>query len=143
MRRSVAVRLGFGKLDAEGAALGLTTVGLGFEIMSALNSSPWTAENFGADEAKAKSSWSYTLQGCGINVALGVGASVLTETWWPLIGTSAVSVYMAWTYHKALSRGMASGSTGWDNMGGSNNAPVVSMGLTAADTVENILEIAA
>jgi hypothetical protein len=138
------VQIAFAKLDAEGAALALTTVGLGFEIMSALNSSPWTAENFGADEAKAKSSWSYTMQGCGINVALGVGASVLTETWWPLIGTSAVSVYMAWTYHKALARGMASGSTSWDNMGGSDSAPIVSLSAYESAGPESLaLDLAA
>ncbi len=124
------MQIAFAKLDAEGAALALTTVGLGFEIMSALNSSPWTAENFGADEAKAKSSWSYTMQGCGINVALGIGASVLTETWWPLIGTSAVSVYMAYTYRKALDRGMASGSTDWSN--GTNNVPIAPAGGSEA-----------
>lgn len=142
------MRLGFGKLDAEGAALGLTTVGLGFEIMSALNSSPWTAENFGADEAKAKSSWSYTLQGCGINVALGVGASVLTETWWPLVGTSAVSAYMAWTYRRALNRGMASGSTDWHNNGGSGNGPmagpaVVTLAMPIEQAAEALLDVAA
>lgn len=140
------MQVGFGKLDPEGAALALTTVGLGFEIMSALNSSPWTAENFGADEAKAKSSWSYTMQGCAINIALGTGASVLTETWWPLIGTSAVSVYMAWTYHKALSRGMASGSTDWNNGTGNTptgSAPIPLMPAGATGPAPSLLDIAA
>ena len=109
------MNIGFGKLDSEGAALAMSTVGLGFEIMSALNSSPWTAQNFGADKEKAKSCWSYTLQAAGINALMGLGASILTETWWPLLGTSAVSAYMAMTYHHALKKGMASNSTGWSN----------------------------
>ena len=110
--------VGFGYLNPEGAALMLTTLGLGFEVMSAMNSSPWTAENFGADEAKAASCWKYTLQATAINAAMGAGASILTKTWWPLIGTSVVSVYMGWTYRQALNRGMAAGNTDWHNEGG-------------------------
>lgn len=100
-------------LDAEGAALAMTTIGLGFEIMSALNSSPWTAENFGSDPKRAQSCWKYTLQGVCINAAMGAGASYLTESWWPLLGTSAVSIYLGYTYWAALQRGLASGNTGW------------------------------
>lgn len=107
--------LKFKRLDAEGAALFLTTMGLGFEVMSALNSSPWTAENFGADEARAKSCWKYTLQASAINAAMGLGASILTETWWPLLGTSTVSLYMALTYRAAIKRGMQAGNQGWVN----------------------------
>lgn len=107
------MNLEFKKLDAEGAALFLTTMGLGFEVMSALNSSPWTAENFGADEARAKSCWKYTIQAAGINAAMGLGASILTETWWPLLGTSTVSLYMALTYRAAINRGKKAGNMGW------------------------------
>ena len=115
--------IGFGYLDAEGAALMLTTLGLGFEVMSAMNSSPWTAENFGADEAKAASCWKYTIQATFINAAMGAGASMLTKTWWPLIGTSVVSLYMAWTYRQAPNRGMANGNTDWHNNGGGGSGP--------------------
>lgn len=114
--------IGFGYLNPEGAALMLTTLGLGFEVMSAMNSSPWTAENFGADEAKAASCWKYTLQATAINAAMGAGASILTKTWWPLIGTSVVSVYMAYTYRQALNRGMAAGNTDWHNNGGGGSS---------------------
>lgn len=116
------MQLQFKKLDAEGAALFLTTMGLGFEVMSALNSSPWTAENFGADEARAKSCWKYTLQAAGINAAMGLGASVLTETWWPLLGTSTVSLYMALTYRAAINRGRKNGNNGWIAQGGNATA---------------------
>lgn len=112
------MKLGWGKMDAEGAALMMTTIGLGFEIMSAMNSSPWTAENFGADEGRRASCWSYTLQACAINAVMGLGASVLTERWWPIIGTTLVSIYMAHTYHRALQRGMLAGNTGWANSPG-------------------------
>ena len=117
------MEIGFDKLDAEGAALFLSTMGLGFEVMSALNSSPWTAQNFGADKAKAASCWSYTIQAAGINAAMGLGASILTETWWPLLGTSVVSAYMALTYRHALKKGLAMNSTGWAADAGKVNYP--------------------
>lgn len=137
------LELKFAKLDAEGAALFLTTMGLGFEVMSALNSSPWTAENFGADEARAKSCWKYTMQAAGINAAMGLGASILTETWWPLLGTSTVSLYMAFTYRAAINRGKKAGNQGWITGGqptatptseqsGKNEGGSVSLGWAAA-----------
>jgi hypothetical protein len=119
--------LKFKRLDAEGAALFLTTMGLGFEVMSALNSSPWTAENFGADEARAKSCWKYTLQAAGINAAMGLGASILTETWWPLLGTSTVSLYMALTYRAAINRGIKNANNGWITQGGNSGGSVTAM----------------
>ena len=45
--------------DATGALLLITAYGQIWEIISALNSSPWTAENFGADAGKAKSAREY------------------------------------------------------------------------------------
>ena len=56
--------------DATGALLLITAYGQIWEIISALNSSPWTAENFGADAGKAKSAREYlahsTISGAAI-----------------------------------------------------------------------------
>jgi hypothetical protein len=104
-----------------GAALSTAGVGLllvaaaeSFNIFSAVNSSPWTAENFGADEEKAKSCNQYVLVAVVANTGLGVGASILAKNWWPLVGTTIVSVFMWWLYRRALAKGMARGSTNWE-----------------------------
>jgi hypothetical protein len=100
-----------------GAAVGLFMVAAAesFNIFSAMNSSPWTAENFGADERKAKSCEEYVWISLGANSALGIGASLLAESIWPFVGTTLVSIFMLWIYKRALKRGMANNSTGWTN----------------------------
>jgi hypothetical protein len=96
-----------------GVGLFLVAAAESFNIFSAMNSSPWTAENFGADERKAKSCREYVMISAVANTALGAGASMLGGSVWPLIGTSLVTAFMYWLYRRALARGMAAGSTGW------------------------------
>lgn len=84
-----------------------------FNIFSAMNSSPWTAENFGADEQKAKSAKHYVIVSVIANEGLGLGASLLAKNWWPIVGTTIVSLFMVWIYWRALQKGLAAGSTGW------------------------------
>jgi hypothetical protein len=86
-----------------------------FNIFSAMNSSPWTAENFGADAEKARSCRQYVAISIVANEGLGLGASLLAGNWWPLIGTTMVSLFMWWLYWRALSKGLARNSTGWTN----------------------------
>ena len=104
-----------------GAGVGLFLVAAAesFNIFSAMNSSPWTAENFGADERKAKSCREYVAISAAANTALGVGASILGGSPWPFVGTSLVTLFMWWLYRRALARGMAAGSTGWEAGDGS------------------------
>lgn len=94
-------------------ATGAAVIYGGFEVYSGLMSSPWTVENFGADEKRAGSAWKTALEAAVINAVMGVGASILVEAWWPLIGTGAVSVYFLWKYKKAIEIGKAAGNTGW------------------------------
>lgn len=96
-----------------GVGLFLVAAAESFNIFSAMNSSPWTAENFGADEKKARSCREYVAISAAANTALGVGASMLGGSIWPFIGTVVVTVFMAWLYWRALRRGMAAGSVGW------------------------------
>jgi hypothetical protein len=104
---------GLGKLDAAGVGLFLMAAAESFNVFSALNSSPWTSENFGADPEKAKSCREYVRLSVLANTGLGFGTSLLARSWWPLIGTSVVSIWMAWVYERALRRGAITGSTGW------------------------------
>lgn len=100
---------------AAGVGLFMVATMESFNIFSAMNSSPWTAENFGADEEKAKSCRKYVLISIGANEALGVGAGLLALSLWPVIGTSLASAFMYILYQEALRKGMAAGSTGWAN----------------------------
>lgn len=102
-------------VDAAGAGLFLMATAESFNIISALCSSPWTAENFGADDEKARSTRKYVALAALGNVGLGFGTSLLADSWWPLIGTSIVSVAMWFVYQHALDKGMNSGSKGWQN----------------------------
>jgi len=105
---------------ANGAAMGAAGVGLflvataeAFNVYSAFCSSPWTSENFGADDRRAKSAWEYVLMAGAANVALGAGASMLARQWWPLAGTLTVTVVMSLIYKRALARGREAGSKTW------------------------------
>jgi hypothetical protein len=100
------------------AAVGLTLVASAesFNIFSALTSSPWTAENFGADEQKAKSTKEYVIIAVVANEGLGLGASILGETPAPFIGTTVVSGFMMWIYWRAIERGKEANSFGWTDM---------------------------
>lgn len=95
------------------AGLFIMCVAEALNAYGALNSSPWTAENFGADPEKAKSCRQYVLQADIVNVALGIGTSLVSESPWPLVGMIGMVVYMHWTYEKALKKGAVSGSDNW------------------------------
>ena|ERR1700751_294922 len=100
-------------IDSAGVGLFLVATAESFNIVSAMCSSPWTAENFGADEEKRRSTWKYVGLATGGNLALGFGASLLAKSWWPLIGTGLVSIGMVAVYRHALNKGAKAGSTGW------------------------------
>jgi hypothetical protein len=100
-------------MDRSDAGLFLLALGSGFEVLSALNSSPWTAENFGADEERAKSSMFYTYLGLGIATAIGAGASLLTQSPAPLIGVLVISALMIYIYRRAIKKGRERGNKGW------------------------------
>ena len=104
-----------GAMDAAGVGLFLVAAAESFNIFSAMNSSPWTAENFGADERKAESCKEYVMWASVANTGLGVGASILAGSYWPLIGVVAVTAFMIWIYWRALKRGMENNSAGWEN----------------------------
>lgn len=103
--------------NSKSAAAGIFLMALAeaFNVYGALNSSPWTAENFGADPEKARSCRRYVLQADLVNIALGVGTSLVAENPWPLLGIGLITLYMHWMYEKALKKGAVAGSDGWAN----------------------------
>lgn len=85
------------------------------DVMSALNSSPWTSENFGADPEKAKTSREYVTHSIVVSTAIGVTSALVGKSWWPIFGTLATNGYLWWIYDRALARGATAGSEGWAN----------------------------
>lgn len=85
------------------------------DVYSALNSSPWTSENFGADEEKAASCWEYVLHSVAWTSFYSAMAALLARSWWPVIGAVIANAYMMWLYKRALARGRAAGSKRWTN----------------------------
>lgn len=102
-------------LTKESGALFLMTVAEGFNVYGAMNSSPWTAENFGADPEKAASCRHYVLMADVANIAIGFGTSLLINNWSPLWGMVAITVFMHFMYERALRKGATAGTDGWAN----------------------------
>lgn len=103
--------------EDKNAAAGIFLMALAeaFNVYGALNSSPWTAENFGADPEKARSCRRYVLQADIVNIALGIGTSIIAESPAPFLGILIISVYMHYCYERALRKGKAADSKGWLN----------------------------
>ena len=105
--------LGGGAARIGAAILFLQASTNAMDVFSAVNSSPWTAENFGGDAVKSAAVHEYVWHGVGLTVFYIVGASVLARSAWPIIGGGITLGYMYWLYSRALSRGEARQSTGW------------------------------
>jgi lipoprotein signal peptidase len=104
--------------------LALAATGLVYEVYSSLMSSPWTAENFGADPEKAASARKYMWISTANAFALGIGFSLLAGQPWPLYGVIAVSIFFILIYTHALRKGAVSGSVGWAKMPKDEAGPI-------------------
>ena len=87
------------------------------DVYSALNSSPWTAQSFGADPEERKACMEYVNHSLGVTAFYSISAAVLAKNWWPVIGWAIASAYMYWLYRRALCRAQESGSTDWKDPG--------------------------
>jgi hypothetical protein len=97
--------------NAVAALLFLNASTMTMDVYSALNSSPWTAENFGGDPEKAKSCMELVYHSIAVTSAYGVAGSVIARSWWPIIGTVLADTYMFYLYWRALSRAVETKST--------------------------------
>ena len=105
---------------ARGSAATLFLIGYYeyFNLVGALNSSPWTAESFGGDPGKNASARKY-VKHAAVNGALASGAGVLIGgTWWPLIGTAIAAAYTWWIYDRALHTAEVTQSVGFQSPSG-------------------------
>lgn len=87
------------------------------DVYSALNSSPWTAQSFGADPEKRKACMEYVHHSIGVTAFYAIAAAALAKNVWPIIGMTIADVYMYWLYKRALDRADAAGSTSWGDAG--------------------------
>lgn len=87
------------------------------DVYSALNSSPWTAQSFGADPEKRRACMEYVHHSIGVTAFYAIAASVIARNPWPIIGMTIADAYMYWLYKRALDRAQDSGSTSWDDPG--------------------------
>lgn len=95
------------------ALLFMTSAMMTLDAYSTFESSPWTAENFGADPAKAASCREYLWHAVGYSMAYAVASAAIAHSWWPVIGAAISNGYLVWLYLRALDRGKTTGSTGW------------------------------
>jgi len=89
------------------------------DAYSTLNSSPWTAESFGADERRAKALQEYVAHAVVYSMAYATAAAFIahgkTATWAILIGAVVTNAYLVTLYMRASQRGKMAGSAGWAN----------------------------
>lgn len=83
------------------------------DVFSAVNSSPWTAESFGADPDKAEACRRYVRHAMVIAGAYCVTSAWIARSWWPIIGGAISEAYMWHLYDEALDKAAETGSTDW------------------------------
>lgn len=99
--------------NAAGAILFMQSAMMTLDAYSTLESSPWTAENFGADPIKAKSCREYMMHAVAYSMGYAIAGAVIAQSWWPIIGAVISNGYLVWLYLRALDRGKITGSKGW------------------------------
>jgi hypothetical protein len=99
--------------NALAAILFMTSAMMALDAYSTLLSSPWTAENFGADPNKTKSCKEYLTHAVVYSMAYAVMSAYVARSWWPVLGAAIANAYLIWLYLRALDRGSVTGSKGW------------------------------
>lgn len=101
------------------AVLFLAAINETMQAYGTLNSSPWTAESFGADDRRAKALKEYVTHAVVFSAATGLIAARVANGTKPtvaiLAGVALTNVYLVWLYIRASRRGREAGDTGWAN----------------------------
>jgi hypothetical protein len=104
---------GMGTINGMSALLFLTSGMTTLDAYSTFQSSPWTIENFGADEEKTKACKEYLTHAVVFSLAYSAASAYLSDSMWPLLGSAIANAYLIWLYTRAMTRGGTSGSAGW------------------------------
>lgn len=95
------------KANPVAAMLYMVTVDASLNVFSAQNSSPQTTELFAKDRKETLMKYVYI--GDATTVGLGVLASVIAGSWWPLGGALTVALFMHFLYVHAARKGQEPG----------------------------------
>lgn len=110
---------GVGGNDALAAILFLGAINETMQAYGTLNSSPWTAESFGADDRRAAALREYVTHAVVFSMATAAIAAAVAKgrqaTWAILIGAAGTNAYLVWLYTRASRRGREAGDAGWAN----------------------------
>lgn len=110
-----------GGLDGNAAAalLFLAAINETMQAYGTLNSSPWTAESFGADARRAAALREYVTHAVVFSLLTGGMAATIAKgkkaTYSIMGGVVITNAYLVWLYTRASRRGRAAGSEGWAN----------------------------
>lgn len=104
---------GDGTGNALAALLFLTSAMTTLDAYSTFQSSPWTAENFGADPVKAASAREYLWHAVGFSMMYAAASAYIAKSYWPLVGSAIANAYLVWLYLRALERGKVTGAASW------------------------------
>ena len=97
--------------DSERALAGVLFLGAStnaMDVYSAVNSSPWTAENVTAGDPEKESSLRrYCLHAIANTIFIdGIAAYLANGLWWAVVSGALIQViYMTWLYYDAVRRG--------------------------------------
>ena len=87
------------------------------DAYSTLNSSPWTAESFGADERRARALKEYVAHAVSYSMLYATAAAIIArgrEATWAIFGGALVTnTYLIWLYMRASERGKRAGAKEW------------------------------
>ena len=101
------------------ALLFLTSSMNTLDAYSTLNSSPWTAESFGADERRARALKEYVAHAVAYSMTYAAAAAFIargrTATLAIITGAIATNLYLVVLYARASVRGREAGSADWAN----------------------------
>lgn len=109
-----------GNRRALGAVLFMTASMNTLDVYSTLNSSPWTAESFGADARRAKALKEYVSHAVAYSMAYAVASALIVggKLGWLIIAAAVITnAYLIWLYMRASARGRAAGAGAWANGG--------------------------
>lgn len=93
--------------SAEAIGLTILTIAEVPNFYSGLLPSLFTIGHFSSDESGEAIYWIRRgeINALGLSIGLGVGASLLSKSWWPLIGTVLMSAFLMYHYEHALKHG--------------------------------------
>lgn len=101
------------------AVLFLAAINETMQAYGTLNSSPWTAESFGADDRRAAALREYVTHAVVFSMLTSFIAAWVADgeaaTASIILGAAGTNVYLVWLYTRASKRGRVAGDTGWAN----------------------------